>query len=738
MSPEGSLDETSYLPPLSLQPLPARYENLGELGRGGMGIVYKAHDRETGEVLAVKVLKSEVAANTQIIERFKNELRLAHQITHRNVARLYEFHRSGEAMLLSMEYVEGESLRRLMDSAGKLPIPQVLDMARQLATGLGEAHRQSIAHRDLKPENIMLTPRGELKVMDFGISRSFATDVTATGAVIGTPAYMAPEQAEGKVVDHRTDIYAFGLILYEMVTGKAAFTGDTAVTLALKQIRERPTPPRKIDPDVPRYIETAILRCLEKDPAARFQSVGELIEALEGAPTPRRPVRRARLALAAAVVVVGAAGAWWFSSRESDSVRLPMQTLTLANGLPVVLSPDHSSPSLTIAVAYRGGDRYESSGREGTAHLTEHAMFQGSPNVAQGELVAAVSNVGGKINAITGQDVSVFYDQLPANQLEMGIFLEADRMRALELTPEGLVTARGVFLQELNAHLSQPATKYLSLLEQISFDNFANQRSDWPSAEQAGQVTLDGIQQHHRAYFNPRNAALALVGEFDSAKARALIRKYFEAIPARPAPPPPDLREPKRLAEKRETVTDAAVQFPTLFMSWRMPARNEPDWFAAERLADVLGADDAARLNTSLVKNAGVATSVSVTLGDSAGPNLLEVSAFVAPGKDPTQVEQLIYAEIERIAREGVPGQELQRLATNERRQHAFYLVSTPARASAIAQWVAAYGNTDGINEWERRNSQVSIEDVRQVARKYFAPPNRTVLLVLPAAGATR
>ena len=283
MSSEGPLDETLYLPPISLQPLPARYENLGELGRGGMGIVYKARDRETGEVVAVKVLKPEVAANTQIIERFKNELVLAHQITHRNVARLFEFHRSGDAVLLSMEYVEGESLRSLMDRSGKLPVPQVLDLARQLASGLSEAHRQSIAHRDLKPENIMLTPGGELKVMDFGISRSYKTDVTTTGSVIGTPAYMAPEQAEGKVVDHRTDIYAFGLILYEMVTGNAAFTGDTAIALAMKQIRERPKPPRKIDPDVPKHIETAIMRSLEKDPAARFQSIGELIRALEGA-----------------------------------------------------------------------------------------------------------------------------------------------------------------------------------------------------------------------------------------------------------------------------------------------------------------------------------------------------------------------------------------------------------------------------------------------------------------------
>src|SRR5438552_2774922 len=144
MTPDGPMDETSFLPPIQAQPLPPRYETLGELGRGGMGIVYKARDRETGEVLAVKVLKPEIAADTQIIERFKNELRLAHQITHRNVARLYEFHRSGGAVHLSMEFVEGESLRSLLQRSGTLPIPQVLDLARQIAAGLSEAHRQSI------------------------------------------------------------------------------------------------------------------------------------------------------------------------------------------------------------------------------------------------------------------------------------------------------------------------------------------------------------------------------------------------------------------------------------------------------------------------------------------------------------------------------------------------------------------------------------------------------------------
>src|SRR5262245_55571944 len=223
--------------PIRATPLPPRYEMLGELGRGGMGIVYKARDRETSEILAIKVLKPEIAANPQILERFKNELRLAHKITHRNVARLYDLHRvgdgrDGDSMYLTMEYVEGESLRSLIQREGKLDTTLAIELARQLVGGLTEAHRQSIVHRDLKPENIMIAPDGDLKVMDFGISRSYAENVTVTGSVVGTPAYMAPEQAEGRTLDHRTDVYAFGLILYEMFTGETAFKGDTAVTVA--------------------------------------------------------------------------------------------------------------------------------------------------------------------------------------------------------------------------------------------------------------------------------------------------------------------------------------------------------------------------------------------------------------------------------------------------------------------------------------------------------------------------
>jgi serine/threonine-protein kinase len=296
--------------------LPDRYQILGELGRGGMGIVYKACDRETGEVLALKILKREIAADAQIIGRLKNELLLAHRISHRNIARLYEFHRAGDTVFLSMEYVEGESLRAQLERTGKLDVTSGLEIARQIGAGLAEAHRQSIAHRDLKPENIMLCPGRDVKVMDFGISRSYAANPTATGSIIGTPAYMAPEQIEG-LADNRTDIYAFGLTLYEIFTGTAAFRGDTPIPLLLQQIRERPKPPRELAPELPVHVEQAILRCLEKAPADRFQSVEDLLRALEGEPIPkaRKPLKLALRLLGATVfavlMVATSIGAFW-------------------------------------------------------------------------------------------------------------------------------------------------------------------------------------------------------------------------------------------------------------------------------------------------------------------------------------------------------------------------------------------------------------------------------------------
>jgi hypothetical protein len=284
----------------SLAALSQRYDVLSEAGHGNMGNVYKARDRETGEIVALKLIKSEIASDQAATDRFKNELLFARKITHKNVCRVYEFNRVGGIAYTSMEFVEGESLRSVLSRFGGLPVRKGVDLALQICSGLKEAHAQGIVHRDLKPENVMIDNQGNVKIMDFGIARSMESGTRLTGAMIGTPAYMAPEQVSGKPVDYRTDIYALGLVLYEMFTGSETFRADTPVAIALKQMQEAPAPPHDIDPNIPVYIERAILKCLEKDPGKRFQSVAELENALRSTRVTGASVAPAALAAAGA------------------------------------------------------------------------------------------------------------------------------------------------------------------------------------------------------------------------------------------------------------------------------------------------------------------------------------------------------------------------------------------------------------------------------------------------------
>lgn len=274
--------------------LGARYDVLGEIGRGGMGVVYKVRDRETQEIIAAKVLRAEIGEAPNI-ERFKNELRLARRITHKNVCRIYDFNREDALVFITMEYVEGESLRALLDRFKTLAPTRAREIAGQICAGLREAHAQGIIHRDLKPENVMLDRAGQVKLMDFGIARSMESPATTTRAFIGTPAYMAPEQVNSQHVDQRTDIYALGLILYECVTGQRPFSGDTPIAVAMKQVKEKPLPPRRLVASIPYQFEAVILRCLDKDPNNRF-ATAELLQAALADP-------RAPLAPAAAAVL---------------------------------------------------------------------------------------------------------------------------------------------------------------------------------------------------------------------------------------------------------------------------------------------------------------------------------------------------------------------------------------------------------------------------------------------------
>ncbi len=263
--------------------LAGRYEIIEELGRGGMGKVFKTYDHKISEVIALKLIRPEISAQEKAIERFKNELKFTRKITHRNICRMYDLGEEDYIYYITMEYVAGEDLKRFVKRAGPLNAGKAIMIAGQICDGLAEAHRIGAIHRDLKPQNIMIDSDGNAKIMDFGIARFTDMDrMTGSGVMIGTPEYMSPEQAELTEVDARSDIYSLGVVLYEMVTGKVPFEGTTPLSLAMKHKMEIPKNVREWNAQVPVVLAAAIAKCLEKDPAKRFQTAEELKTALEG------------------------------------------------------------------------------------------------------------------------------------------------------------------------------------------------------------------------------------------------------------------------------------------------------------------------------------------------------------------------------------------------------------------------------------------------------------------------
>ncbi len=272
-----------------------RFQVIEELGKGGMGKVYKVLDTSINERIALKLLKPEIAADRETIERFSNELKFARKIRHKNVCQMFDLGKAEGTPYITMEYVAGEDLKSMIRMSKRLSIGTAVDIAKQICEGLAEAHALGVVHRDLKPSNIMIDKEGNARIMDFGIARSLrGKGITGAGVIIGTPEYMSPEQVEGKDVDQRTDIYSLGVILYEMVTGLVPFEGDTPFTVGVKHKSEMPKNPREVNPQIPEDLSVVILRCLEKDKNARYQTAAEVGTELEkiekGIPTTERVV----------------------------------------------------------------------------------------------------------------------------------------------------------------------------------------------------------------------------------------------------------------------------------------------------------------------------------------------------------------------------------------------------------------------------------------------------------------
>ena len=427
--------------------------------------------------------------------------------------------------------------------------------------------------------------------------------------------------------------------------------------------------------------------------------------------------------LVAGLIVLVSLVAWTvLGSAESEfdqaGVKTPksfdvaFKEFRLNNGLRVILSADHSAPTYSICLTYNVGSRDERPGRTGFAHLFEHMLFQGSENIGKGEHFILVQNNGGSANGTTNADRTNYFETLPANQLELGIFLEADRMRALNITQANLDNQRQTVQEERRQSFdNRPYGRTHEAVIATAYSNFAYQHSVIGSMEDLNAATVQDAADFFRIYYAPNNAVLSLVGDFDIDIALGLIKKYFESIPPQSAPPVPDVAEPEQKTERRKVIEDAFAQAPRLDIVYKIPAGNTPDWYALSVLGQVLSGGISSRWYQKLVKDKEIALSVSAGPDERRGPSLFWISITARPGTDLAALEKLIYEDIERLQNEEIADGELSAVQMQLRRQRAQQRYSTRARANAFGHYAVYYNDPDLINSAQQKYSQVSKSD---------------------------
>lgn len=419
--------------------------------------------------------------------------------------------------------------------------------------------------------------------------------------------------------------------------------------------------------------------------------------------------------------------------------QVKFEDYTLPNGLRVLLSPDKSAPIVSISVTYNTGSRNERPGRSGFAHLFEHMMFQGSENVGKGEHFFLIENNGGTFNGTTSQDRTNYFATLPANQLDLALFLEADRMRSLDISQANLDNQRAVVQEEKRQSYENRA--YGGVQEAIldlAYEGFAYKHTTIGSLADLDAASLDDVRQFFKTYYAPNNAALALVGDFDVRATKQKIEKHFGGIARQPAPAPVVFNEPAATGERRKTLNDPLARLPQVNLAYRTVSGNEADFFALEILGVILGRGRTSRLYQALVEK-NLAVSAFAGAQESRGPGLFRIGMTLPPGAEAAKAEQVVDEEIARIQSGGVTPDEMNKARAQERAAAVGQLQSALGRANALSQYAVFYDDPGRINTELSRLQAVTAADVQRVAQKYLSAANRVVVTVQPAgAGAPR
>ncbi|HEY0346813.1 MAG TPA: pitrilysin family protein [Pyrinomonadaceae bacterium] len=426
-------------------------------------------------------------------------------------------------------------------------------------------------------------------------------------------------------------------------------------------------------------------------------------------------------------------------AQAGKNPHVDLKETRLANGLRVVTVEDHNAPVIAVNVTYNVGSRNEQPKRTGFAHLFEHMMFQGSENVGKSEHFMLVLNNGGTMNGTTNEDRTNYFEAMPANQLELALFLEADRMRSLAVTQDNLDNQRNAVQEERRIGLDNAAYgKSGEIQQELMYDNFAYKHDTIGSMDDLNAASVADVQAFFKMYYAPNNAVLTVVGDFKTADALATVKKYFEAIARQPDPPAVDMTEPEQKAERRTSVDDVLARAARVAIAYKTVPGNTADFYALQVLGNVLGGGGSSRLNQKLTREKELVTNANSSAQETRGVGGFYVTATPRRGVKTEDVEAAVYEEIARLQKEPIADWELQKAKSGARRNFINGLQSSLNRANTIGQYSVYYGDPNLINTRLDKVMAVTKEDVQRVANKYLVATNRTVVITVPKASAGR